>query len=206
MTRSIRRAVFIAAASCAAGVATLAPAVAAQARPTSRSRGCAAAPVSHPFSRWGDERNYALVPGGDFEGSLGAWTLSGGAAQSSGSETYASTGSVGSSSLLLPKGAGAVSPAVCVTPKDRFFRFFDRTDHPGAVIRVTAVYRLASGTVSFPVGTIRPSRRWRPSPRLQTASQVAKFAGGSANLTLQFRASGGTAQIDDVFVDPWGKG
>ena len=72
--------------------------------------GCGSSPLSQPFLSWGDPSQYELAPGGDFESS--AWTLAGGAAQVPGSDPYALTGTLGSSSLGLPQGATAESPPV----------------------------------------------------------------------------------------------
>ena len=62
------------------------------------------------------------MPGGDFESS--AWTLTGGAQLTTGSEPYAATGTLGSWSLSLPAGSSAESPSNCVDatyPTTRFF-------------------------------------------------------------------------------------
>ena len=40
---------------------------------------CDNATLTQPFLPWGDSNSYKLVPGGDFEGSMSGWTLSGGA-------------------------------------------------------------------------------------------------------------------------------
>ena len=68
---------------------------------------CNEASLSQPFLRWG-EPSLELVPGGDFEGSLYGWSLSGGAGASRAASPRA-TGAVGSYSLHLPGGASARS-------------------------------------------------------------------------------------------------
>src|SRR5437763_305866 len=75
---------------------------------------CDTAALSTPFTPWGDGASYKLAPGGDFEGSLDGWMLSGGAKTVAGSEPYAATGTPGARSLSLPAGASAVTPATCV--------------------------------------------------------------------------------------------
>src|SRR3954467_6541558 len=87
---------------------------------------CPAATLTHPFAAWGDSSSYEAVPGGSFEGSLAGWTLAGGATRTTGSEPYGVTGQVGQSSLLLPAGASAQSPPVCVDASHPTFRFFAR--------------------------------------------------------------------------------
>jgi len=91
------------------------------------SGSCPAVTVSHPFASWGDSSSYELVPGGNFEGSLAGWSLAGGATRTAGSEPYGVTGTVGQSSLLLPAGASAQSPPVCVDASHPTFRFFAAT-------------------------------------------------------------------------------
>jgi hypothetical protein len=57
----------------------------------------------------------------------------------------------------------------------------------------------------IPVGTVAATSAWPPTLPMATGSAIAgAFNGGTAYVSLQFTASGGTAQIDDVFVDPWG--
>ena len=102
---------------------------------------CAATAQSQPFLKWGDSNSYGLVTSGDFEGSLSGWTLSRGAAQAAGSESYGVTGAVGKSSLALPSaGASAQSPSTCVTASDPTFRFFARNEGPPSIVSVAVVY------------------------------------------------------------------
>src|ERR1700729_2346616 len=78
----------------------------------SGSGGCGNPSLSQPFAPWWDYSSYELAPGGDFETST--WSLSGGAAIVPGSEPFAATGTLGQSSLSVPAGASAVSPATGV--------------------------------------------------------------------------------------------
>ena len=66
---------------------------------------CSPSAQSRPFARWLDFARYELAPGGDFESAT--WTLTGGAKLVAGSEPYAVTGTLGSSSLSLPAGSSA---------------------------------------------------------------------------------------------------
>src|ERR1700684_1295972 len=99
MTRSARRLLIALASSTALCLGAGGLLVsAAQASATS----CPSLTVSQPFAQWGDQSDYALVPGGDFE--TPQWTLQNGAAIVRGSEPYAVTGTLGNSSLSLPAG------------------------------------------------------------------------------------------------------
>jgi len=164
---------------------------------------CSEASLSQPFVRWGDTTTYELAPGGDFEGSLSGWTLSGGAARVSGSEPYAATGSLGSSSLSLPAGASAESPFVCVNASYPTFRFFARDNSLLATVLVQVVYKTALGEVALPLGTVALSGQWQPTLPMLTGSVAAGLlTGGTAQAALRFTALTGSSDIDDVFVDP----
>jgi hypothetical protein len=166
---------------------------------------CDGATLTQPFAPWADFNYYKLAPGGDFESGLAGWSLQGGAAAAGGSESFGVTGSVGSSSLALPAGAVALSPQTCVNAAYPDFRFFLRSDTPGTMVSVSVVYQTPTGTSVIPVGTVAATSAWQPTLPMATGSAIAgAFNGGTAYVSLQFTASGGTAQIDDVFVDPWG--
>lgn len=158
--------------------------------------------LTQPFARWGDTNTYELAPGGDFEGSLTGWTLSGGAARTTGSEPYGVTGAVGAYSLALPAGASAQSPYVCVNASYPTFRLFARGGLL-STIAVQVVYKTLLGTAALPLGTVLPSGQWQPTPPLLTGSLVgALLTNGTAQAALRFTSLTGSSQIDDVFVDP----
>ena len=62
-------------------------------------------------------------------------------------------------------GAQAQSPATCVDAAYPTFRFFARTDTPGATIAVSAVYPGLLGTVTVPVGVVALNPTWTPTRR-----------------------------------------
>jgi hypothetical protein len=167
---------------------------------------CDNAALSQPFAPWADFNQYKLAPGADFEGSLSGWSLQGGAATTSGSESFSATGSVGADSLALPAGATATSPATCVNAAYPSFRLFTRTEDPGATVTVSVVYGTGLGTIVIPVGVVTPAGRWQPTLPMLTGSAIpGLLSGGDANVSLRFTASGGTVQIDDAYVDPHGR-
>ena len=164
---------------------------------------CSTATLSQPFARWGDQSTYELAPGGDFEGSLAGWTLSGGAARVAGSEPFGATGAVGASSLSLSAGASAQSPYVCVNASYPTFRFFAQNTGLLSTVLVQVVYKTALGTVALPLGTVALSGQWQPTLPMLTGSVVAGLiTGGTAQAALRFTALTGGSRIDDVFVDP----
>lgn len=204
MIGSARRLLGVLFSGCALGaVATVALPAAAQAAPLSVSA-CDSSVLTQPFTPWADSDYYKLAPGGDFESGAAGWSLQGGAAVGAGSESYAVSGSAGSSSLKLPAGAVATSPQTCVNAAYPTFRFFVRSDTPGTTVTESVVYQSPEGTVTIPVGTVAAAGGWMPSPPMLTGSAIAgALNGGTAWVSLEFTASGGTAQVDDVYVDPW---
>ncbi len=172
---------------------------------TSSTSTCPASAQSRPFLKWGDSNSYQLLAGGDFEGSLSGWTLSRGAAQAVGSETYGVTGTVGNYSLALPtSGAAAQSPFTCVSASDPTFRFFVRGEGVPSSISVAVVYPTPFGLIAVTVGTVAPSGAWQPSAAMPTGAAIAGAlsSNGTAQMALRFTALSGSSRIDDVFVDP----
>jgi hypothetical protein len=164
---------------------------------------CNEASLSQPFLAWGDANSYELVPGGNFEGSLTGWTLTGGAQRVPGSEPYGATGSVGDYSLELPAGATAQSPDTCVNASYPSFRLFARNDGLASSVLVQVVYKTLLGTVALPIGAVVLSSQWEPTLPMLTGSIVTGLlSGGTAEVALRFTALTGHSQIDDVFVDP----
>jgi hypothetical protein len=164
---------------------------------------CNEAPLSQPFLPWGDTSSYELIPGGDFEGSLAGWTLSGGAQRVAGGEPSGATGAAGSYSLGLPAGASAQSPFTCVDAAYPTFRFFARNDALLGTVLVQVVYETPLGRVVLPLGAVALSSKWQPTLPMLTGSIVTgALSGGTAQVALRFTALAGSSQIDDVFVDP----
>jgi hypothetical protein len=164
---------------------------------------CPTTTLSEPFLTWGDENSYSLVPGGSFEGSSSEWTLSGGAKQAPGSETFAATGALGSSSLALPARASAQSPFVCISSVEGAFRFFARSEASASLVTAEVVYKTSLGNIVVPVGIVAAKSGWAPSPKFTTIAGLGTaIAGGTVQMALRFTAISGAARIDDVFIDP----
>ena len=52
-------------------------------------------------------------------------------------------------------------------------------------------------------GTFTVGQGWSPSPKTSTLFSALAAPLGSKSMTLQFTVEHGTAQIDDLFVDPF---
>ena len=201
MFSSARRMLGTVSAGCAiSAAALLVPSVsAAQANLLALST-CNSNTLTQPFSPWGDNSSYELAPGGDFEAGSAAWNLSGGAQIVPGSEPFAATGTLGASSLSLPAGSSAESPSTCVNAAYPTVRFF--IGGTGAV----ALSVVWNG-IPIPTGIAVDAGTWMPSPAMITASPVwGALSGGTAQVSLRLTALAGTPLVDDVFVDPWGRG
>lgn len=187
--------------------AALAPAAAQAGTILQTASNCPTETLSQPFLPWGDPSEYTLVPGGSFESGTPSWSLSGGAAVVSGNESYYVGGSSDDQSLSLPAGSSATSVPMCIAADDPDMRFFDRnTGDPGGTLDVAVNFATVFGsTVSLPVGHLTGSGEWAPTlPVPVVANDLA--LSGQTPVTFTFTPSGGDWQIDDVYVDPNGRG
>jgi hypothetical protein len=163
--------------------------------------GCGAtAPV---FLPWGDYAGYYFAPNGGFESGSTSWSLSGGAAVvTQGNEPWYLAG-FGSHALSIPTG-GSASTSVCFGLTYPAVRFFAAGSGGDATIHVRVVSRSLLGILSvLDGGTFTTGSTWRPSPKLSTLFSALGAPLGSKTMTLQFTVERGTAQIDDLFVDPF---
>jgi hypothetical protein len=169
---------------------------------------CDNATLTQPFAQFSDSNQYKLVPGGDFEGSLSGWTLSGGARLVTGSESFGATGKAGKSSVYLPAGASVQSPYTCVDAAYPTFRAFGRNNGLLSTVAVSIVYKEPLlGPTSVLIGTILLNPNWAPSAKMLTLSAVqgavsGLLTGQTPQVALRFTALTGSSQIDDVFIDP----
>lgn len=166
--------------------------------------GCDSA--SQVFAPWGDSAYYALVPGGSFESGTPAWAMSGGARVVAGNEPFYVRSRSDSRSLYLPSGSAALSPTVCFGLGDWHGRFFVRNaGSGGGSLKVDIVVKsLVGGLVSIlDGGSVSAGGTWSPSPRIRlTLTNLCSLLGVRA-IAFRFRASGGSFQVDDVYLDPW---
>jgi hypothetical protein len=159
---------------------------------------CSLSALSQPFAPWLDFAAYELAPGGDFESST--WTLTGGAKRVAGSEPYAATGTLGSSSLSLPGASSAQSPLTCVDATYPSIRFFIAGMGSVAV-------NVVEGSSVIPAGVAVARGEWAPTPVMLTSSaMLAAGSGGTAQVSVTLTGLSGSPLIDDVFIDPWSRG
>ena len=171
---------------------------------------CGKQPESQPFLPWQDGAQYTPAPGGSFEAGSSAWDLAGGASVAAGNESYNVSGE-GARSLSLPAGSSATSPVACTSIYHPTVRFFVRNTRSSASrLTVQALYPgLLGRTQVATIGTITGSSAWQPSPTLGLLVPNLLSTVSLSETTIAFRFvpddSAGGWQIDDVYIDPFGR-
>lgn len=172
---------------------------------------CPAPSVSTPFSQWGDNNSYFLVPGGSFEGTADqvGWTLSG-ASLTAGNEPFFVNDSGDGQSLTIPGGGSATSPFFCVDNTMTSLRFFAQQVSSGAGLRVQALVQNSDGSVStVPVAHLYDGSmpNWAPADAIPgDTSGLSDDQTLSVALQFTVRPSAASWQVDDVYVDPYRSG
>jgi hypothetical protein len=162
---------------------------------TGKAAPCTGRVLSQPFAPWNDQASYFPAPGGTFEGGAPGWTLTGGAAVAPGGNTFLSAGS----SLSLPAGASATTPAICVDLGSPTIRAFTNGQSGAVMVSV-----IAAG-LTLPLGSISARGTWQPTPAVLFLTNALGILSATGTSTAQFRftASGGSVRLDDVYVDPY---
>jgi hypothetical protein len=170
---------------------------------------CPAQSVSTPFSQWGDNSNYFLVPGGSFEGTPDqvGWSLSG-ATLSAGNEPFFVDGTTDGQLLTINGGGSATSPYFCADDTMGSLRFFAQQVAAGSDLQVEAVVQTPSGGETVPVADLADGSisSWAPTQPISGSGTLP--SGASVMVALRFTApsSAGSWQVDDVYVDPYRSG
>lgn len=171
------------------------------------SPSCPGQTLAQTFLPFGDPFQYAAVPNGNLESGATGWTLRG-ATIVAGNETFHVGRASDSASLMVPAGASATSPSICVGTLSPTVRFFTRSPNLLAALEVDAVYNTSSGTVTVPAGVVTATNAWQPTlplPLLLNATALLTPT-GTFPMALRFKAISGTWQIDDIYVDPYKRG
>jgi hypothetical protein len=205
----------------AAALAFTAPAAAAPvagpeipATDASRST-CERPALGTPYAAIGDERTYVAAPGGSFEDASGAgWQLSPTASIEAGRS---------GGELVLPMGASAVSPRMCIDLDYPHLRFSQNATgrHAGAVaIKVDVIYPDVEAADWVGVAQVSPvagapvGAGWRVSPDVALRPELGGQDWGARDVALRFtavpkadgparrRSAGAEVRVDDVFIDP----
>jgi hypothetical protein len=162
------------------------------------------APLLQDFK---DDDLYFVAPGGDFESGTDGWLLEGGASIGAGSSAFAPLGS-GGSSLQLPAGAVATSPAFCVDERFPHFRItVGQLGSRKARIRVSVVYPGLEHNVRKEADVDADGKHpWKLSKKLNIKPDYGRKLRGWRLVALRFEGvkadDGADARVDDVVVDP----
>lgn len=188
------------AATAVAAAALLAPATSLAGPIVADAPNCAAQSLSQPFLPWADVAHYALDPGGSFENG-NKWN---GGSVVAGNEPWNVTGAGDSSSLSLGNGESTTSRSVCVGIEHPDLRFFAKGSNALATLRVDVLFEDSFGHVlSAPIGAVTGSKGWAPTLPMPIAVNLLPLLPGNYTaVAFRFTASGGSFQIDDVYVDP----
>ena len=180
--------------------------------PAAAQAACQSTPTTKAFQVFGDVNDYSLVPNGGFEFGTGGWSLSG-ARVAAGNESWSVRAAGDSKSLAIDSGGTAVSPTVCIDINRPTYRFFARrTGGSWGVLNLRVRWQDSSGhTNETTIAALDTSfgTAWRVSPAYNIASLLGLWnADQDASVQLVFdpENSGGSWAIDDVYVDPYGRG
>jgi hypothetical protein len=151
---------------------------------------CAPQALSQPFASIGDQSNYTLLPGGDFENGAPGWTLS--------------KASVVNHALQVSPGGVATSPTICAGLDHPTMRFRAKSSGLLPVATVSVLVKTSLGvTAEVPLGLISPGSSWHATPKyLVIANLLPLLPNNYTPLAFRVRAVTGTWSVDDVYVDP----
>jgi hypothetical protein len=188
----------------AATALVIAPASASAGLLVASADNCASQSLAQTFLPWGDVANYTLDPGGDFEAGSG-WSLSGGAAVVPGNEPFYVGAATDSNSLSLPAGASATSAPICVGIGHPDIRLFAKSSNLQGTLGVEVLFTDAYGNAqSAPIGVVSAPSAWAPTTPLPiVVNLLPLLPNNQTPVAFRFTASGGSFQIDDVYVDPY---
>jgi hypothetical protein len=194
------------------GLTALLSAVAVFVLPAAAQAACQSTPTTKAFQAFGDSNDYSLVPNGGFEAGAGGWSLSRSTVMF-GNEPWSVRGAGDSKSLAIDASGTAVSPTVCIDINRPTYRFFARRiNGTWGVLNLRVRWQDSSGhTNETTIASLDSSSgtAWRVSPALNIASLLGLWNADqdvSVQLVFDPENYGGSWAIDDVYVDPYGRG
>jgi hypothetical protein len=171
---------------------------------------CDAQPLSQPFRPWADPASYTPAPGGVAESASGWAALSDSARISQGNEPWNVHAAKDRRHLALGPGSFAATGVLCVGIEHPTVRFFARSNaaDPTSILRVGVLFETTEGDVVWAgVGSISATGSWAPSPVFPVAANLfALLPGDNTPVAFTFTPAGSASwQVDDVYVDPFGR-
>lgn len=177
-----------------AGLAATAPAAAASP--------CNLPPTSKVFAQFGDNADYYLAQGGDFE--VLTWSIAGGAGLDPMNNPFNLSGK-GLKSMEVEGGESTTSPAFCVSKDQPHLRLVALSEGRGDLV-ATVTTHAADGSKKTLATVIDDAAHTKWSPTVNVSLNTARMTSTEvAKATVSFSASSSTADwlIDDVFIDPY---
>jgi hypothetical protein len=154
------------------------------------------------FAPWQDYASYYFASNGGFENGTSGWNISGSTALNGANDPYHLSGP-GDTSLTLGRGSTA-SINVCYGFTYPAVRFVAAGVGGPATIHVRVVAHNLLGLLSIlDGGTFTVPAGWDAAPKLSTLFSALIAPLGTKSMELRITVENGTAQIDDLFVDPW---
>jgi hypothetical protein len=165
--------------------------------------GCPGQVLEYPFAPWEDGAPYTLMPDGDLTQGGAGWDL-GGAEIVDDNEPWYVHGGDTPAAVRLDTGDVVTTPPICITPDHPTMRFFVR-DSGGDYGTLTVDAVLPDG-LALPIEVMfgmDEGDAWAPSAVVPIFANLV-----TDTVRFRFSAVGSDSAwvIDDVFVDPYGKG
>jgi hypothetical protein len=161
-------------------------------------------PQSYPFIPWGDLDAYCAFPNLGFESGTTGWTLTGKASVVSANEPWHVSGA-GTHALQLGPGASARSSSLPINLLDPWIRLFARSAGANGSLLVQVQLRGLTGNLTglLNIGSLSPSgyASWQPTQRVLSTLALPLLT-TSADVLLTSKATSGSWQVDDVYLDP----
>jgi hypothetical protein len=167
---------------------------------------CPTRTTSKPFTAWGDDNDYFVVPGGTFESSPG-WSYFGNISVVNDQAPWKVNGSTHSKALNLPAYTTAMPPNMCIASNVDLIRFFykdpgvsgarllvkiEAWNSAGTNGRVIKEYRISSGKSG-----------WKLSSTLALPNNRDSKGEQMITITVTPVDTAATWRIDDMMLDPW---
>ena len=168
--------------------------------------GCNYPDAAQVFAPWKDKGYYQLAPEGGLEAGASGWSLQGGAQLVADNGERLHEGQQEETAVLLPFGASATSPPVCVDETTPNFRVMIRNlGDKGAKLRVTVTYEGTHKPVKSKNNDIHSDTpdSWMPSPplKLDTDKEEERVA----RITFTGKDPKSEYLVDDLYVDPFAR-
>lgn len=191
-------------------LATMTAVIAVLACSAATAQACDYRGAEQVFKPWGDNHFYVLAPDGGFEAGGAGWALSGGATSVAGNESFYLNDPADQRSLSLPAGSSAVSPPICMSLDTPIFRLLARnTGDPSAGLRVEATYKLLGLIRTKTLSTVKAGPNWAPAQEMSTVLTLSTIVGTLIPSAIQIKitpvGSGGSWQVDDLYIDPFAR-